>query len=606
MVADSIQETERLSRQLYGALARADDGQGNIALYMYHRDGVDRLPLFPGRSWVIGREPPSDIVVRDSSVSRQHARLTAGTAGQLFIDDLDSTNGCFINGVSVERGEACIGDQVTLGGVTLVLHLTDGAESQPVALQSHDAFLIRVAEELARAQTFGRQFALLMLRADAPDRRHVSRWVGQLSSQLRVIDRLGLYASDCVEVLLPETGAAAGRERAEALVNALETVGPVVAVGVFPDHATTVGALIARCRKALQADAASAVRTVPDPSGAVQTDDATGEATSPAMQEVHGLADRVAPSAVAVLIQGETGTGKEVLSRRIHAKSGRSGPFCAVNCGGLSPQLVESTLFGHEKGAFTGADERRQGVLEASSSGTILLDEIGELPTGAQASLLRALDTKRITRVGSTHEIPVDLRVLAATNRDLEQMVREGSFRQDLLFRLNTVVLKIPPLRERRGEIEPLVQQFAAEAARANRRPKPQIDPDALTQLESHHWPGNVRELRNVVERAVVICQEELITREDLPSHLRGSFIGATVETLPVSSGAMAEGLDFKSLVQRYECGLIIDALRACDWNQSEVARRLQIPRRTLVHKMKAMGIRKLGFGVETGEEGRG
>jgi DNA-binding NtrC family response regulator/pSer/pThr/pTyr-binding forkhead associated (FHA) protein len=592
-------ETELLSGQLYTGGDRIPEG---LCLSIYHRDGVDQVPLVPGGTWIIGREAPSDVVIADSSLSRQHARLVVGRSGELTIDDLDSTNGSFVNGVRVQSGLARIGDQIALGGVTLALHLI-GGEHSPLLLESHDRFLGRLAEEVTRARIFQRQLSLLMVRA----RGHVNLWVAPVAALLRPVDRVGFYGPRCVEILLPEAGARTARGRAEAIAEALGEVdvAPVVSVGAYPDDAASAGALVERCRDALSADGLGMIRLVRDRSGPGRTEAVSREPPGSAMEQVCSLADRVAATTVGVLILGETGTGKEVMARRIHERSGRRGRFCAVNCGGLPPHLVESTLFGHEKGAFTGATDRKEGVFESSSGGTILLDEIGELPAEAQASLLRTLDTRRVTRVGGTREIEVDIRVLAATHRDLEQMVREGSFRQDLLFRLNTVVLNIPPLRERREEIAPLVTRFIADAASSNGCGETGIDQEALALLEAYRWPGNVRELRNVVERGVVICQDALVTRDDLPAHIRSPARPRPEgESAPASADPEQEGIDFKGLVQRYECGLIVDALRACDWNQSASARRLRIPRRTLLHKMKAFGIRKLGFGVASDSGG--
>ena len=419
----------------------------------------------------------------------------------------------------------------------------------------------------------------------------MSQWVGRIPG-LRIVDRMGLYAADSLELLLPEADPDEAGARAEAVAAALADLSPVVAVGTYPRDAGSVGALIDRCRQALR----SGERGVQQVSALSSEASETPEASGQAMRALHVEADRVAGSEIAVLILGETGAGKEVLARRIHDRSRRrKARFRAVSCGAIPPQLVESTLFGHERGAFTGATERREGLFESANGGTLFLDEVGELSAPAQAALLRALDTGQITRVGGARELDVDVRLLAATNRDPEQMVREGTFREDLLYRLNSVVLRIPPLRERRDEIGALVAVQCAAAARANRRPRPRIDGRALALLESYRWPGNVRELRNVIERAVVICQDGLVTDEDLPERLRhpgGEHAAAAGDT-------GGEDLDFKELVLRYECRLIIEALRSSGWNQSEAARRLRMPRRTLVHKMKALGIRKLGFATD-------
>jgi len=583
-------ETELLPDRL-GELLQGD-GEGGV-LFCYHRDGVRRVPLARGSSWTIGREAPAGILIRDSSLSRQHARLIVAPSGELTIQDLGSTNGTLINGVRVDAGPIRLGDVVTLGAVTLALHLVGGDE-QPISLESNDRFLARLAEEVIRARTFRRRFTLLMIRAEQG---HVSRWLGRIHTLLRAVDHVGLYSPSCVEVLLPETDAEAAIETAERIASELKEVAPALALAGYPGDATSVGALVEHCQQALCAcdQGVQSVCSLPARSERPNT---AAEATpfGPAMQELYALADRVAESSASVLILGETGVGKEVLARRVHAHSQRRrGKFLAINCGAIPPQLVESTLFGHEQGAFTGASARREGLFESANKGTILLDEIGELPLEAQATLLRALDTRRITRVGSTREIEVNVRILTATHRDLEAMVEHGDFRQDLLYRLNTVVLQVPPLRDRRDEISPLVSHFVGEAARANRRDEPGIDEEAISLLETHHWPGNLRELRNAIERAVVICQDGLITADDLPASVRRG--GPVCLPAPDDSDTSAD-LDFKELVLQYESMLILEALRVTAWNQSAAARRLRIPRRTLVHKMRALGIRRLGYEV--------
>ncbi|MCC7538575.1 MAG: sigma-54-dependent Fis family transcriptional regulator, partial [Deltaproteobacteria bacterium] len=284
-----------------------------------------------------------------------------------------------------------------------------------------------------------------------------------------------------------------------------------------------------------------------------------------------------------------------------------------INCAAIPATLIESVLFGHEKGAFTGADRRSEGVFEQASGGTVFLDEIGELAPAAQAALLRVLETKRISRVGSSQEIEVDVRIVAATHRDLEAMCQEGKFRLDLLYRLNTMTLVVPPLRERHEEIEPLARQFLAAANRANDCHVKSIQPDALAALQRHSWPGNVRELRNVIERAVVIAHDDVLTVEDLPERIRSAASSpSAVSHLPSATAQPASGsappqlaptvapppiddpsVDFKDKIRQYEKDLILDALRRTEWNQTEAAKLLKMPLRTLVHKIGVFNIRK-------------
>jgi len=318
-----------------------------------------------------------------------------------------------------------------------------------------------------------------------------------------------------------------------------------------------------------------------------------GVITGTAMRELMERLPWIAASTASVLLHGETGTGKEVLARRIHESSGRGGAMVRVNCGAIPAQLVEATLFGHERGAFTGAAQQRKGVFEDAAGGTVFLDEIGELPLPAQAALLRVLDAKAVTRVGATREIPVDVRVVSATHRDLEAMAGEGTFREDLFYRLATVVLRIPPLRARRDEIEPLALRFLADAAAANGRRVRAIAPDALARLESHGWPGNIRELKNAMEHAAVLARGERVELHDLPERVRENGPG---KSLPDDGNTPGKDLPdaapaVRGRVGAFEARLIREALEAEGWSRSKAAKRLGLPVRTLSYRMKVLGI---------------
>jgi len=334
----------------------------------------------------------------------------------------------------------------------------------------------------------------------------------------------------------------------------------------------------------------SAVSTATaDPSGDPGGEGKRPVVRSPAMREVFNVVGRLGAADIPVLILGETGTGKEVLARAIHGGGRhRKGQLVCVNCGGIPSQLVESALFGHERGAFTGAERRAEGVFEAARGGTVLLDEVGELPPGAQAALLRVLENKRYCRVGSTEEIRADVRVLAATHRDLEAMCDEGSFRRDLYYRLEAMTLRLPPLRERIEEIEPLLRRFLDQASEAAGRSMEGVDGEALERLHGYGWPGNVRELRNVIERAVVIARDERITVEDLPEKVQRSDVAAPRPAEPVTS----EG-SLKERLAEVEARFILEALEAAGWDRRRAAGDLGLPLRTLAHKMQLHGIRR-------------
>ncbi len=312
------------------------------------------------------------------------------------------------------------------------------------------------------------------------------------------------------------------------------------------------------------------------PSGIVSID-VVPIVIDPVMRQLYELTARVGRGTINVLVVGETGAGKEIVCEVLHASSPRAkGPLVRVNCAALTDSLVESELFGHQKGAFTGADTDRIGYIEAAHGGTLLLDEIGELPLAAQAKLLRVVEEHRLTRLGSTTSRPIDVRFVAATHRDLESEAAAGRFRQDLFFRLAGVVLAVPALRERRTEIEALAHAFAKSAASRIGRPQPRFADAALAALHSHEWPGNVRELRNVIERAVLLAEGSVIERAGLQ-------LGA-VRSVAASAGLSDE-------LANIERQRILAALERCNGNQTRAADLLGMPRRTFVKRLGAYGI---------------
>jgi two-component system, NtrC family, response regulator AtoC len=300
--------------------------------------------------------------------------------------------------------------------------------------------------------------------------------------------------------------------------------------------------------------------------------------TGEAMRRVHALAEKAAAGTINVLIIGETGVGKELLAETVHrASPRRGGPYVCLNCAALSETLLESELFGHERGAFTGAVQAKLGLLETAARGTLFLDEVGELPLSTQAKLLRVIETREVARLGSVRPRRIDVRFIAATNRDLEAEVARGAFRRDLYFRLNGITLSIPPLRARVDEIRPLTETFVRQVCRDLGRPPPMVPPSILANLEAYAWPGNIRELKNVIERAVLLCEGPVLEPEHLP--LERSL----TESQKMTTSAAG--------IARSERDRIINALAACAGNQSRAAKMLGIPRRTFVSKLDAYKI---------------
>jgi len=365
---------------------------------------------------------------------------------------------------------------------------------------------------------------------------------------------------------------------------------PVVACGVDSD-----------ARKAADAIRAGAKEFIPLPPdaemiaavlAAVSDDNRPMIAEDPAMRAVIAMAEQVAPSEASILITGESGSGKEIVARHVHQKSRRnSKPFISVNCAAIPENLLESELFGHEKGAFTGALARRIGKFEEANGGTLLLDEISEMDTRLQAKLLRAIQEREIDRVGGSQPVRVDIRILATSNRDLVQAVRDGTFREDLLYRLNVVNLRLPPLRERPGDILPMAEFFIRKYAAANGLSPRILSAEARRRLLGHRWPGNVRELENAMHRAVLLASGDVIEEGAvrLPDGqpLGPSDAGARAAQVAATTAEAISRSFVGQTVAAMEQQLIIDTLEHCFGNRTHAANILGISIRTLRNKLK-------------------
>jgi len=329
----------------------------------------------------------------------------------------------------------------------------------------------------------------------------------------------------------------------------------------------------------------------------------------PAMKRLYEMLDVVAPTGLSVLILGETGVGKEVFAEALHRRSSRVGaPFLKLNCAALPESILEAELFGYEKGAFTGATQTKVGLFEAADGGTLFLDEVGEMAPSTQTKVLRALESGEVMRLGSSTTRKVDVRFISAANRDLRKLVASGGFRADLFFRLNGITMTLPPLRKRPEDVLPLAEVFLARSARKLGKPPPRLGEEARKALGAHPWPGNVRELRNVIERAVVLCQGESLKPEDLLIH--EGEIEAVVAQSPAPSATPLPGPpedeqvtmrlpvrpaapELKGKLEEFERAQLLDALAKTHGNQTRAAKLLGIARRTLIKKMVRYGIER-------------
>jgi two-component system response regulator AtoC len=562
-----------------------------LSLVVHHDAGMLVVPLAKGGAITLGRTEAADVVIADDSLSRKHARLLWADEG-VWLEDLGSTNGTYVGGLKITRVLISPGDEVALGSVIAALHLIDLSRPvQPVVPEEAFEHWLRDAVQRARVQE--RPLALMIVRELGQRQGHLGRWLPRVRAQLRGHEHMGLYGPGWLVI-----GAeGVDYDVAERLAHAIAVPrdgGPALgcAVATAPHAASSCDELLGLVRELSDmANDAQPVRSARDERPAEVS---AGLPHAPViesatMRSLYDTVRRVASSNASVLICGETGVGKELVARAIHVDSPRANkPLLTINCGALPATLAESVLFGHERGSFTGADRRRVGAFEQASGGTVFLDEIAELPPSAQAALLRAIDSQRIMRVGSTIEIRVDVRIIAASNRDLDLLAAEGAFRPDLLFRLNTVTLRVPPLSERVEEIEPLAEHFLALAQKSSAIRGLSFDPAALRKLRAYSWPGNVRELRNAVERAVILASGPAISAEDLRLQ---SEVSTRRPTPTLRVPAVADG-KLKDRVRAYEAELIIEALKEHGWNQTETARALNMPVRTLAHKIQLYGLK--------------
>jgi DNA-binding NtrC family response regulator/pSer/pThr/pTyr-binding forkhead associated (FHA) protein len=512
---------------------------------------------------IIGRSRDVTYVVDDERVSRRHLRITF-REDTLYAEDLGSRNGSKLNGRRIEGRVALQpGDVVVAGPVEVSVF----SSSAGITIVGEGELSTRLAAEVERAVRFKRPLAVVGVKLDGPrgPRREAAL---RVASRLRRIDVAGEYATGEYLLVLPETTRAQAVELAETvaeLARQVAGVGAATRAAAVPEDGATADELI---------DAALGEVGRATPAAA------TAEllvAEDAATRELFDLARRAARSEVTVLLTGETGSGKEVVAAEIHRASARAdGPYVRINCASIPETLIESELFGHERGSFTGADKRRIGFIERAHGGTLLFDEIGELPASLQAKLLRVLEERKVLRIGAVEEVAVDVRFVAATNRDLEREVERGTFRHDLFFRLSAMTLRVPPLRDRPQDLPRLAEHFAQRASQAANRPQARFTDGFVQALLRYPWPGNVRELRNVIERAVILANGTELTVNELPERLA---VLAPVSPRPPSP--MRDRLD------DVERRALADALRESNGNRTHAAKRLGISRRALLYKLK-------------------
>jgi DNA-binding NtrC family response regulator/pSer/pThr/pTyr-binding forkhead associated (FHA) protein len=555
-------------------------GDEDYSLLAVGRDAQVCVPLPRSGALCIGRAESADVRIPDPAASRFHARLLVNPDG-FVIEDMNSANGTYVRDQRIPSGRSlplAPGEAIGIGATLLTVQRNTAAFVTP-GLVTHCQFDARLVEECARAETLRRSFALLRIDATASPAPDNIETV--LAGSLRTGDVGATYSPGKFEVLLVDTAPSAVDGLVEQIRHALTSAAIEATFGIAfcPADGSSPGEIFAKaCARVREGRNAGQERQ-----GVV--------IRNPKVRQLHEIAERAAVGTITVLIYGETGVGKELLAESIHAHSSRaSGPMVAVNCAALSETLLESELFGHEKGAFTGAVAARKGLFEAASGGTLFLDEVGEMSAVMQAKLLRVLETHLVVPVGGTKPRPVDVRVVAASNRDLEEEVAAGRFRQDLFFRLNGILLAIPPLRERSDEIEPIARLVLESVAAQTGRTVPDLDPRVLELLALYPWPGNVRELRNTMERALLLCTGSTITLAHLPEERMRQSIER--ERVPAPVVDVPDGAtEWRKRRAESEKQSMAGALSRCNGNRTRAAELLGMPRSTFMRKLSEYGL---------------
>jgi DNA-binding NtrC family response regulator len=565
------QTTENLS---FGSLATLQQ-DAPFSLIVLRDGDASVYPLAKQGRLVIGRAQHADIRIDHPSVSREHAALHCGES--ISLEDLGSANGTRLQSRRLTQGvpaEVAPDTVIDLGEVLLVVQHRR-LEQNRWRSSSPAFFELRLEEECLRALDTQASFAVARL--------EIAGELGARAAELLLVSALGprdLVTSSrpgCYELLLLDVDSDEARKRVERASDVLSARNLKVQsnLACAPRDGSTPGALLGR-KLALPLASAKP----PDRADFVVLDDV--------MRRTCRLLERVADSELSVILLGETGVGKEMCAELVHGYSPRATRrLVRFNCAALSETLLEAELFGHERGAFTGASAERVGLLESANGGSVFLDEVGDMPLSTQVKLLRVLEAKEVLRLGSRTPRAIDVRVIAATNRNLRELITAGLFREDLFYRLNGISVLIPPLRERARDIEPLARHFVARYAKAG-RPLPALSSESVAWLESQPWPGNVRELRNLVERALILCDGPVL----LPSQLaldpgqRSSAYDSGPLTPPAESGT-----HLRDEVKALERERIERALHDTEGNQRLAAEVLGLSRGALLRRLEQLGI---------------
>jgi DNA-binding NtrC family response regulator len=568
--------------------------QERLYLLVFVGSSTQLVPLPMDGEILIGRAPDVPVVIEEAGVSRHHAALVI-EGGRARIRDLGSQNGTHVDGKRV-AGEQALhsGAVIAVCSAQLVFHGPAGGAAGERAVDL-DALHARIDAEVERAAALERPVAVVAVRADHAGE---ALLIG-LGDELGGVDRAAAAAADEVVALLAELDADEAEAEARRLVATAGGYGDGARGGlaIFPRDGADAATLVAGARAAVAAARPGEVAAAPARARTVAVGSQQMLVADEAMIRLVDLLERIAVVELPVLVLGETGTGKEMAAAAVHHFSPRKGgPLVSFNCAALQDSLAESELFGHDKGAFSGAHADKIGLLESASKGTVFLDEIGELTPAVQAKLLRVLETRRFTRVGSVAERAIDVRVVAATNRDLVAEVEAGRFRRDLYFRLSAATLWLPPLRDRPREVRLLARSFLAGARRAAGRKAARLSDEAERRLAAYPWPGNIRELKNCMDFLAAATPTDIIDAGQVEAYLQRRGAPGAVDrgaAPPPTDVPLPQFRPIKDEVRELERRRMDEALRAAHGNQTLAAALIEMPLRTFVAKLKQYGMRE-------------
>lgn len=593
-----LRQHDRETETLQQLTRHSNPGEAGTSSLLVVGDNVSYFFHLPAAGEVIiGRAQDADLLLDAPTASRRHARISI-TPHDIRVSDMESHNGTRVNGELVTLPRSLLsGDVITICNVSLVLHRQQ-ATAGPRAVYDSPRLRQRLEEELERARSYHRPLAVAVFEfGDGElDRSAVA---ALLSTELRLIDFPAWGGSSRLLVVMPELVPSELLLAIDRLVAALQPLATHVRAGyaLYPSDGSDGDTLINCARSAARAAAPSQIGAAIDLKIVHSVGGLQVIISDPAMKSVYELVERLASSDIPVLICGETGTGKELVARALHYWSQRKGhPLVNINSAALQDTLAEGQLFGYRKGAFTGAVTDRIGLLESAQGGTVFIDELGEMSLQVQAKLLRALDTRHIQPVGSSVERPIDVRIVAATNRDLEREISVGRFREDLYYRVNAGTIALPPLRTRQRELPIMARAFLQLECQRLGRSALTISDSAMELLLSSPWPGNIRQLKNEMEFLAAAVSGSVIEAHHLRDQMRGPRLTPTAVdgATPQKGSNLSRPPGFQSLeqeVRELERERISDALYKADGVVSAAAMALNMPLRTVYHKIRQYGI---------------